>query len=202
MSSHRSVPRPQSGIRVRAARRGVRRHFQSVWPSSSRTARDRRGVEGAQIGRSLRIRPSSLKNRARSALFKRRVVQIRIRDARSVSPAQVARARSGRGLQRRFFTALHRSQERFELVDVHRLLKTVAHGLVDQRVVRGSRVPDQQGFRRKPPGQERPRSADLRRPCVVAGPESSFRRAFEGSPATALRSTAIAHPTSAPPAAA
>ena len=97
-------------------------------------ARDRRGIEGAEVGGGLRVEPAAQHDRLRAPLFERRAVQ----EGVGVRGQHLVGERRGLGQVARHqlqLAALHAAEESFEPGDVHRLLQAVGERLLDERMV-------------------------------------------------------------------
>ena len=112
-----------------------------VGPHLTLHARDRGGVEPAEVARRLRVDPAARHHGLRAALLERRVVEV------GIGPCGQDLERQRRRLGQVARHHLHRAafeaaQQRFEAVDVHRLVQAVVDRLLHQRVLGDLAVAD------------------------------------------------------------
>src|SRR6266404_27681 len=95
---------------------------------------DRGEIQRAEIRSRLRIKPSPSGYRACPSLFKRRIVEKRIR-SRVQNLLGERRSFDHVSRNQRLLAVLDRSEQRFETFDVHRFFEAVLNGLLHKRVV-------------------------------------------------------------------
>ncbi len=91
-------------------------------------------IERAKIRSRFGIEPSPLKHSPSPSLFKRRVVEKRIRPRVQNFLRERGCFNNVTGDQS-FFAALDRSEQRLEAFDVHRFFETIANSLSNQRMI-------------------------------------------------------------------
>ena len=169
--------------------------LRGIGPGFLAHARDRLGIEPAEVGRVSGSSQRRLMHGLRAALLERRVVEVGIRPRRRAPRAPAATARSGRARRTRDLAAsiraAARSRPSMSIASCRQ--SAIVCAPADGRGSRARRP----GSRRRRPGPGRPPRAGPRRPCAAAAAAPSAAAEARQRQRDARHSSASARRTSA-----